>query len=69
MHLTRLPKAWLGYKETPGCRTLVRVCAWCPDRKEAEKLADAAGHEVTHGACPACYQEQLRRFMDGPKGD
>jgi hypothetical protein len=69
MHLTPLPKAWLGYKATTGSRLLVRVCAWCPDHKEAERLADAAGHEVTHGACPSCYQEQLRRILGKRQDD
>ena len=62
MHLTPLPKAWMGYKVTRGPSPLVRVCSWCPDRKEAERQARAAGHEVTHGICPSCFQEQARRI-------
>ena len=54
-----LPAAWLGYKiDLRTGDALVRICAWCPDRRQAEAEAKRLNCRVTHGICPACYQAQ-----------
>lgn len=35
-------------------RTLVMICAWCPDSKVKTAAALRAGKTVTHGMCPSC---------------
>lgn len=69
MNPSPLPKAWLGYKPSTSGRPLVRVCAWCPDRAEAERQAREARHDVTHGICPACYYRQLSTVMGEREDD
>ena len=56
------PAAWLGYapQRIAGSDLLcVRVCAYCPDKAEAERQAQAAECDVTHAICVPCYQKQL----------
>ena len=57
------PAAWLGYAVKPTGGFVVRVCAWCPDKAEADRLAHAAGLEVTHCMCVSCYQIQLSDLL------
>ena len=56
-----IPLAWMGYAPREGDRKrpCVRVCAWCPDKAQADALAERHGYAVTHGLCPACYQKQI----------
>lgn len=58
--LDQLPVAWLGYAPHFEAFTCVRICAWCPDKKEADKLAKDAGLKVSHTCCEKCAGEQLR---------
>lgn len=55
------PKAWLGYSCVPSHRgkAMIRVCAWCPDKRAAEQLAAKYGHEVTHSICEDHFAEQM----------
>jgi hypothetical protein len=57
--LAPLPVAWIGYARTDT----VRVCAWCPDKMAADKLALAQGFRVTHQICPVCYNKQLAELL------
>jgi hypothetical protein len=57
--ITALPRAWLGYAGFSDAGPVVRVCAWCPDKLEAEAEAKAAGHVVSHGICPECAQKLM----------
>jgi hypothetical protein len=59
---TDLPAAWLGYRFAPDrSDVIVRICAWCPDKDEAEREARRLDLDITHAICPACYQAQLER--------
>lgn len=49
-------KAWLGFTADGS---LAQVCAWCPDKVEAEAEAAALGLSVTHGICDACSEKEL----------
>jgi hypothetical protein len=53
-----LPAAWMGYAPDPKRFCVVRICAWCPDKKAADELALSSGFEITHSICPGCYQVQ-----------
>ncbi len=47
--------AFLGYKPDYVTGTvMVRVCAWCPTKREAELEAARMGARVTHDICPTC---------------
>lgn len=35
--MTNLPKAYIGSTDT-----IHKICAWCPDKEEAERLANSA---------------------------
>lgn len=48
-------------------KTLMSVCAWCPDKAARTAAAEAAGYDVTHGVCPACYRRQMRELLCGPR--
>lgn len=51
-----MPKAWLGYSprfDKP--KPTIRICAWCRDKNEAEKLAKDNGCDCTHDICAHCY--------------
>ena len=55
-----MPAAWLGYSPSPRFKRLtVRICARCPDRPVAEKLARDLGADVTHTWCPGCAKKVL----------
>ena len=58
--VSELPKAWLGYSPCKGGGFAVRVCAWCSDKAEAERLARPL--PITHTICPACYARQLAQL-------
>jgi hypothetical protein len=32
----------------------ITICAWCPHPRARTQQAQAAGHVVSHGLCPAC---------------
>lgn len=57
------PRAFMGYA-VHNRRLVVRVCAWCPDKREAEDWARAKGTPVTHGCCPSCAAE-MRKQLTG----
>jgi hypothetical protein len=43
-------------------RPTVRICAWCPDKGEAEMRAAARGYDVTHGICAACADKLMKEI-------
>lgn len=53
------PAAIMGYASDAG-GILVRICAWCPDKVQAERTCRAAGLRVTHGICVDCYARMIR---------
>lgn len=61
--IQQLPAAWLG--EAPGYVgvTVIRICARCPDRAAAEAIAQANGHETTHGYCQACFDATMAEIL------
>lgn len=62
---SEMPSAWMGYaprKMAGSPRACVRICAWCPDREQAEALAEAHGYDTTHGLCPACKQKEMAKL-------
>lgn len=54
------PAAWMGYAVNPKGGFMARICAWCPDKAEAEAMAGRI--PITHGMCPECYQAQVRKL-------
>jgi|SRR5580692_844416 hypothetical protein len=52
----KIPRAWLGPAKDFEAPTIA-VCAWCPDKRAAEVLAEALGLQVTHGICRAHADE------------
>lgn len=44
---------------TPEGPSMVTVCSWCPNAREATAAALAFGRIVTHGICPACEPKFL----------
>lgn len=57
------PKAWIGYDHLAFERygqLMIVVCAWCPDKQEADTMAQAMGLPVSHGICMSHMQEQLK---------
>jgi hypothetical protein len=54
------PLAFMGYKAmNPRTgRVIVRVCAYCPDKEQADAEARSADQEVSHGICVTCYAKQ-----------
>lgn len=38
---------------------LAIICAWCPDKVEAEARAARAGLKCSHGVCPECAVEHF----------
>ena len=59
-----VPTAWMGYatRVAHSKRPCVRVCAYCPDKKAADALAESKGYDVTHSICPSCYQIQIAQI-------
>lgn len=57
-----LPKAWLGYGGFCSRGVVVRICAECPSKAEAERQVREAGMVASHGLCPGCYAAALRRL-------
>jgi hypothetical protein len=57
----QLPAAWMGYASDSKKFCAVRVCCYCPDKAEAEKLAHPL--PVSHGICPACYAAQSKAII------
>lgn len=58
------PVAWMGYCSPVGT---VKICAWCPDKAAADKIAKDSGLMVTHGMCVACFtKEQISLGLDTP---
>jgi hypothetical protein len=60
------PAAWLGYRDlsTPREKKFgIAICAWCPDKDEAEAMAKAEGFNVTHGCCESCSQKQIAALL------
>lgn len=53
--IQKLPAAYLGSHSGFPDQTVIRICARCPDRSAAEALAQANGHECTHGYCQPCF--------------
>jgi|HubBroStandDraft_3_1064219.scaffolds.fasta_scaffold23642_3 hypothetical protein len=51
-------RAWLGIDFTQS-PPLARICAWCPDKKQADKRADSLGVGATHTICPRCQAMYL----------
>lgn len=47
-------KSFYGFNEAGQ----VRVCGWCPDKPEADRVAKEMGLEVSHGICPTHADEQ-----------
>lgn len=58
-----MPKAWMGYKADPKRFAVIAVCAWCPDKAAAEKLAHNAGFQVSHGICADCFQANNSKLI------
>ena len=54
-------------KPKPTMRPLVKVCAWCPDKKSREFLARLENPEaqITHGICPACRRRVMAEMNEG----
>jgi hypothetical protein len=61
--ISELPRAWLGYAADGKSFCVVKVCAWCPDKAQADKLAGESGLTVTHTICPACYARRISAIM------
>lgn len=59
VHHITLPSAWMGFAAPRSGRACVRICGWCPDKDEADRLAKNGGCDVTHGMCKECYNKQL----------
>lgn len=57
--MTAYPHAWMGL--AADGRT-ARVCAYCPDKTQADRLAAGDGRPVTHGICPACLAVQMPKL-------
>jgi hypothetical protein len=55
----------MGYAvpESGASRACVRICSYCPDKKEAEDEAERANHDMTHSICPECYNKQLAKLL------
>jgi len=53
----------MGYKANPRGGFFARVCAHCPDKAQADRLARDAGLPVSHGICERCYAKQLSALM------
>lgn len=54
-----LPVAWMGY----AAPDTIKICAWCPDKFAADRLAREQHFKVTHGMCVDCYQKQLSELL------
>jgi len=48
-------KAWLGMADA----FTARICAWCPDKAEADAWAVARGLYISHGMCEGCCAAEL----------
>ena len=66
-----MPAAWMGFapRVAHSPRACVRICAWCPDKAEADRLAYIWGYDVTHGQCPACVQRVMAKLLGEPVPD
>lgn len=53
-----MPAAWLGYSPEFKDGFCVRICAWCPDKPQADALAKAENLGISHSICPSCFQDQ-----------
>lgn len=42
------------------------ICAWCPDKEACDVWAEQNGHDLSHGICPTCKNEQYALV---PKSD
>jgi hypothetical protein len=59
-----LPDAWMGMAERFKKPTAL-VCAWCPDKDKADRLAESRGLDVSHGVCSACLKKMMTdRFYE-----
>ncbi len=45
---------------------LAIICAWCPDKAQAEARAARAGLKCSHGICPECAAEHLEESEAKP---
>ena len=54
-------------KPKPATRPLVKVCAWCPDKRLRERRAilENPNAQITHGICPACRRRVLAEMNEG----
>ena len=57
--LAPMPQAWMGY----AAPDTIRVCAWCPDKSAADRLAREQHFKATHSMCVTCYQKQLAELL------
>lgn len=60
-----LPDAWIGLKVDKDWNWTVRVCAYCPSKKEADQEAARLNLPVTHTICPSCYNKQMIEWIGG----
>jgi len=48
-----------------GSDKLVSICAWCPDKAEADAHFENLNYDITHGICAACTAKETAPFK-GP---
>jgi hypothetical protein len=53
----------VGYTDQRTGKTVVRVCASCPDKEQADQQARNAGQLVSHGLCFACFEKQMTQIF------
>jgi len=58
--------AYMGYAYMcqRTCKVVVKICAYCPDKRTADRDAVEAGQLVTHSICRVCYKNELGKILE-----